>query len=117
MPLVLSVSALDPASIQTPTVDVCAHGECSVAICNISQLQKAMIEAGHTVRPFDRVVLWVLMPWWIGVAKPLLMGVMDFRAARLRNAWLRLRANRREAMTVKVRQCVGESTSLGALVS
>ena len=32
MPLVLSVSALLPASIHTPTVDVCAHGECSVAI-------------------------------------------------------------------------------------
>lgn len=37
MPLVLSLSALDPASIQTPTVDVCAHGECSVAICASSQ--------------------------------------------------------------------------------
>ena len=32
VPLVLSVSALLPASIHTPTVDVCAHGECSVAI-------------------------------------------------------------------------------------
>lgn len=33
VPLVLSVSARLPASIQTPTVDVWAHGECSVAIC------------------------------------------------------------------------------------
>jgi hypothetical protein len=32
VPLVLSVSAREPASIHTPTVDVCAHGECSVAI-------------------------------------------------------------------------------------
>ena len=33
VPLVLSVSARLPASIHTPTVDVWAHGECSVAIC------------------------------------------------------------------------------------
>jgi hypothetical protein len=33
VPFVLSVSARLPASIQTPTVDVWAHGECSVAIC------------------------------------------------------------------------------------
>lgn len=33
VPLVLSVSAREPASIHTPTVDVWAHGECSVAIC------------------------------------------------------------------------------------
>lgn len=32
VPFVLSVSALEPASIQTPTVDVWAQGECSVAI-------------------------------------------------------------------------------------
>ena len=39
VPLVLSVSARDPASIQTPTVEVCAHGECSVAIyVAVSQL-------------------------------------------------------------------------------
>jgi hypothetical protein len=37
VPLVLSVSARDPASIHTPTVDVCAHGECSVAICQLSE--------------------------------------------------------------------------------
>lgn len=35
VPLVLSVSALLPASIHTPTVDVCAQGECSVAICKL----------------------------------------------------------------------------------
>ena len=34
MPLVLSVSALLPASIHTPTVEVWAKGECSVAICH-----------------------------------------------------------------------------------
>lgn len=38
VPLVLSVSARLPASIQTPTVDVCAHGECSVAICGRGKL-------------------------------------------------------------------------------
>jgi hypothetical protein len=32
VPFVSSVSALDPASIHIPTVDVCAHGEYSVAI-------------------------------------------------------------------------------------
>ena len=32
VPLVLLVSAREPASIHTPTVDVWAHGECSVAI-------------------------------------------------------------------------------------
>lgn len=38
VPFVLSVSARLPASIQTPTVDVCAHGECSVAICKTGEL-------------------------------------------------------------------------------
>jgi hypothetical protein len=33
VPFVLSVSARLPASIHTPTVDVWAQGECSVAIC------------------------------------------------------------------------------------
>lgn len=37
VPFVLSVSAREPASIQMPTVDVCAHGECSVAICMTHQ--------------------------------------------------------------------------------
>lgn len=36
VPFVLSVSAREPASIQTPTVEVCAHGECSVAIFFVS---------------------------------------------------------------------------------
>ena len=40
MPLVVSVSAREPASIHTPTVAVCAWGCASVA----------------TVRPFERVV-------------------------------------------------------------
>lgn len=38
VPLVLSVSARLPASIQTPTVDVWAHGECSVAIYDYREL-------------------------------------------------------------------------------
>jgi len=33
VPLVSFVSAREPASIHMPTVDVCAHGECSVATC------------------------------------------------------------------------------------
>ena len=38
VPLVVSVSALLPASIHTPTVEVWAHDECSVAICGYNQL-------------------------------------------------------------------------------
>jgi len=44
VPLVSSVSARLPASIHTPTVDVWAHGECSVAICAHSgQLQASCL--------------------------------------------------------------------------
>ena len=85
MPLVLSVSALDPASIQTPTVEVCAQGECSVAIWRRHKFQQYLSGRFHTVSPLDKVVLSVLMPWWIGVAKPL-MGWIDLRAVRLRKA-------------------------------
>jgi hypothetical protein len=35
-----------------------------------------------------------------GVAKPLLNGATVLRAALLRNPWVRLRANRRDAMEV-----------------
>ena len=104
MPLVLSVSALEPASIQTPTVDVWAHGECSVAIYAFVQQCKQIWSSGfRTVRPFERVVLSVFMPLWIGVAKPLLIGEIEFRAVRLRKAWLRLSASRREAIAVGYR--------------
>ena len=60
MPLVLSVSALLPASIQTPTVDVCAHGECSVAIYTYQPVG-GVYYGFPTVRPLERVVLSVLM--------------------------------------------------------
>ena len=100
VPLVLSVSALDPASIQTPTVEVCAHGECSVAICTLNQSAVSSIDNSRirTVKPLESVVLSVLMPWVMGVARPLRKGRIEFRAARLRRCCFRLRANRREAM-------------------
>lgn len=53
MPFVSAVSAREPASIHMPTVEVWAYGECWVA----------------TVRPFLRVVVWVLMGAETGVAK------------------------------------------------
>lgn len=51
-----------------------------------------------TVKPLLNVVVSVLVPWLMGVAKPLLTGRMALRAARLRRAVLRLRASRLEAM-------------------
>lgn len=53
-----------------------------------------------TVNPLANVVLSVLIPWWIGVAKPRFIGYIDLRAVRLRNAWLRFRASRRDAMSL-----------------
>ena len=54
MPEVASVSALDPASIQIPTVAVCKYGEYSVA----------------TESPFDKVVVCVgLIIEFAGVAR------------------------------------------------
>lgn len=56
VPLVSAVSALEPASIQTPTVDVCAQGEYSVAtystrvrkvLRDAYQGQLASIEGAH----------------------------------------------------------------------
>ena len=44
VPLVLSVSAREPASIHTPTVDVWAHGECSVAICEMSATWQSFLD-------------------------------------------------------------------------
>lgn len=59
----------------------------------------------HTVRPFDRVVDSVFTPFFTtGVAKPLLNGATVLRATRLRSPWVRLRANRRDAMEVDVKE-------------
>lgn len=100
MPLVLSVSARLPASIHTPTVEVWAHGECSVAICRKNQLLSAALHGGmHTVKPLLNVVLSVVAPWLTGVAKVLLSGPTDLvKAARLRRPWARFRAISREAI-------------------
>jgi hypothetical protein len=46
VPFVLSVSARLPASIHTPTVEVWAHGECSVAICAEGSIGGLMHAAG-----------------------------------------------------------------------
>ena len=87
MPLVLSVSARLPASIQTPTVEVCAHGECSVAIYGLVSLaDSTILSVVHTVKPFESVVLSVFVPWLTGVARPLLSGWIELSAVRLRNA-------------------------------
>lgn len=107
VPFVLSVSARDPASIHTPTVEVWAHGECSVAIYYLSiHLPLSPCPSArsrlHTVRPLERVVDSVLTPFLLvlrGVAKPLVKGDRELRAVRLRRLWERLRANRREAIT------------------
>lgn len=93
MPLVLSVSALLPASIHMPTVDVWAHGECSVAIykavrsCPISFRGRS-----HTVRPFERVVDSVREDS-TGFAYRLMGLRMALRAARLRMDWRRFSAS------------------------
>ena len=51
-----------------------------------------------TVRPFDRVVHSVFIDWWMGVANPRLIGCTALSAPRLRRAWFKLRASRREAI-------------------
>jgi hypothetical protein len=49
----------------------------------------------------DSVVDSVFTPFFItGVANPLFSGETALRAARLRSPWVRLRANRRDAMEV-----------------
>lgn len=53
----------------------------------------------RTVKPLDRVVAWVLDDSVTGEAKPRFAGWTAFRAARLRRAWFKLKASRREAMT------------------
>ena len=50
------------------------------------------------MKPLERVVDWVVDGNVTGDAKPRFTGWMDFRAARLRRAWLRLKARRREAI-------------------
>jgi hypothetical protein len=58
-------------------------------------------DAERTVNPLERVVDWVVDGSATGEAKPRFTGWMDLRAARLRRAWLRLRAKRREAIADK----------------
>ena len=97
----MSVSARDPASIHTPTVDVWAHGECSVAIYASFSTYSDYPSSTLTVSPLDSVVDSVFTPFFItGVANPLFSGETALRAARLRSPWVRLRANRRDAMEV-----------------
>lgn len=50
-----------------------------------------------TVRPFDSVVHWVVAGSETGEAK-LRLGRTAFMAARLRKAWLKLKASRRAAI-------------------
>jgi hypothetical protein len=50
------------------------------------------------VNPLERVVDWVVDGSATGDAKPRFTGWMDLRAARLRRAWFRLKARRREAI-------------------
>jgi hypothetical protein len=53
----------------------------------------------HTVSPLDKVVDSVFTPFFTtGVAKPLFNGATALRVARLRSPWVRLRANRRDAI-------------------
>jgi hypothetical protein len=57
-----------------------------------------IIATERTVNPLERVVDWVVDGNATGDAKPRFTGWMDFRAARVRRAWFRLRARRREAI-------------------
>lgn len=99
MPFVLSVSARDPASIHTPTVEVCAQGECSVAIYRSSVLPDSSPIIFLTVKPLDSVVDSVFTPFFTtGVAKPLRSGATALRPARPRRPCERFNANRRDAM-------------------
>ncbi len=109
VPLVSSVSALDPASIQTPTVEVCAQGEYSVATYPSgvrTKLQRhllAQLALGKlTVKPFFKVVVWVFAPAGdvTGVAKPRLNGRMAELAARLRMPCARLKVSLLDAIRV-----------------
>lgn len=77
-----------------------------VLSCNLMVLSKSsnVIESSfHTVNPLDRVVLWVVDGRVIGDAKPRFIGWTDFKAARLRRAWLRLKAKRREAIVTRIK--------------
>lgn len=57
----------------------------------------------RTVKPLERVVDWVVDGRVTGEEKPRLTGWMDFRAARLRRAWLKLNARRREAIVTRIK--------------
>lgn len=67
-----------------------------------------------TVKPFERVVDWVVVGRVTGVAKPLFTGCTAFRAARLRRAWLKCKANRRDAMMEEVEGKWGAMQDWGA---
>lgn len=72
-----------------------------------------------TVKPLDRVVLSVLIDWWMGVASPRLKGCKELSAVRLRTACLRLSANRREAMTSGKEEevsAVSDNAEVGTIV-
>lgn len=60
-----------------------------------------------TVKPLLRVVHSVFAPWLTGVAKLLVSGWMDLRAARVRRLCFRLRARRCEAIEEKESKGVG----------
>lgn len=50
------------------------------------------------MKPLLKVVLSVFAPWLTGVAKLLVIGLIEFNAARLRKLRCRLRARFREAI-------------------
>ena len=71
-----------------------------------------MPKRSFTVRPFDRVVHSVFIDWWMGVAKPRLIGCTALSAARLRSAWFKLRARRREAIAGRLMRGLAEKVQL-----
>lgn len=103
VPLVSSVSAREPASIHMPTVDVWAHGECSVATCAGGGSARrrgrrgSALAAVLTVRPFLSVVVCVL-PIEDGVAKPRRRAPTAAQPARRRRPCERFKASLRDAM-------------------
>lgn len=53
------------------------------------------------MRPLVRVVDWVVLGSVTGEAKPRLTGFTALIAARLRRAWFREKARRREAIVIE----------------
>ena len=95
VPFVRSVSAREPASIHAPTVAVCAAGFDSVA----------------TVKPLDKVVVWVIGPRFTTEAKvrrgtrtdPVRIGCRNVLATRPRaNIAAKKSVTRREGNEVEV---------------